>query len=186
VYNRYIGNTGRYVRVEDSPRSGPGGSRGPNTSGPGPNTRGHSPNEHGHDTYTGNMHQLQHAAGEPHAAAPVPARSSGGTASGRGKPNSLLGGFGGLKNLFGGLGGGLLGGGGHGGGLFGGGGGGLKGMFEHLPFGLDLGDLLLLGVLLLFFMDSHDEEFLIILGFFIFSIYKDSKGLPDSKAVNVF
>lgn len=170
MYNRYIGNTGRYVRVEDSPRPGPGGSRGPNTSGPGPNTRGHSPNEHGHDTYTGDTRQMQHAATEPHAAAPVPARSSGG----RGKPAPMLGGFGGLKNLFGGLGGG-----GHGGGLFGGGGGGLKGMFEHLPFGLDLGDLLLLGVLLLFFMDSHDEEFLIILGFFIFSIYKDSKNPLD-------
>jgi hypothetical protein len=143
VYNRYIGNTGRYIRVEDSPpQRGPGPVRRPgppNIPGPG-NVRG----------------------GPPAHQSPPVSRNI--------KKSPQFGPLGGLKGLLGGLGGS------GGGGL--GLGGGLKNMLGHLPFGLDVGDLLLLGLLLLFFVDSHDEEFLIILAFFAYSIYKDSKGVP--------
>ena len=90
-----------------------------------------------------------------------------------GKGKSLFGGLGaGLSNLLGGRGGGpggLLGGlGGFGGGLKG-----LTGMFDHLPFGLDLGDILLFLLLLFFFLESGDEEFLIILAVIAFSFFKE-------------
>jgi len=64
-----------------------------------------------------------------------------------------------------GLFGGLIGG----GGIFGGDG--LKS--PNLPLGLEISDLIILGLLLFLFLESGDEEFLIILGFLAYSIYKD-------------
>ena len=58
--------------------------------------------------------------------------------------------------------------------LFGGGGGKL---FEtNLPFGLELSDLVILALLFFLFIESGDEEFLIILGFLAYSIFKEHKG----------
>lgn len=152
MYNRYIGNTGRYIRVEDSPPQ-----RGP---GPGPHRPGPPHRVQGSHQNPGSGFVR---GGPPvHQTPPVPASHNI-------KKNPLFGSLGGLKGLLGGFGGS------GGGGL---GLGGLKNMLGHLPFGLDVGDLLLLGLLLLFFVDSHDEEFLIILAFFAYSIYKDSKGVP--------
>ncbi len=52
-------------------------------------------------------------------------------------------------------------------------GGGLSGQKGFaLPFGMDAGDLLLLLVLLLVWLDSRDEEFLIILAVMAFSILR--------------
>ena len=65
-------------------------------------------------------------------------------------------------------------------GLFGLGGlGGLGGLSGfgglNLPFGFDTGDLIILALLLFLFIESGDEEFLIILGFLAYSIYKEHK-----------
>jgi len=67
-------------------------------------------------------------------------------------------------------------------GLFGLGGlGGLSGFSGlgglNLPFGLDTGDLIILALLLFLFLESGDEEFLIILGFLAYSVYKEHKAL---------
>ena len=43
-----------------------------------------------------------------------------------------------------------------------------------LPFGLSSGDLVMLALLLFLYIESGDEEFLIILGFLVYSIYKDN------------
>ena len=56
--------------------------------------------------------------------------------------------------------------------LFGGGG---KLLETNLPFGLELSDLIILALLLFLFIESGDEEFLIILGFLAYSIFKDHK-----------
>jgi hypothetical protein len=94
---------------------------------------------------------------------------------------NLFGGFG--KSLFGGGGKGLFGGGGKGlfggagKGLFGGLGDGLKGMLGNLPLGLDIGDLMLFLLLLFLYVESGDEEFLIILGFFAFSLFRETGGV---------
>ena len=50
---------------------------------------------------------------------------------------------------------------------------GFKGMFDHLPFGLDLGDILLLLLLLFFFIESGDEEFIIILVIIAYNIFRE-------------
>jgi len=44
-----------------------------------------------------------------------------------------------------------------------------------LPFGLELSDLVILALLFFLFLESGDEEFLIILGFLAYSIYKDHR-----------
>lgn len=144
VYNRYIGNTGKFVRVEDSPR---------------PNTRNAErlvakppPQHSAPPQQAAPPHQVPPAA-EGVKAANVKAESI--------KSKSLFGGLKGLGGL-GGLGGGL-------GGLTSG----FKGMFDHLPFGLDLGDILLLLLLLFFFFESGDEEFIIILAVIAYSIFKE-------------
>ena len=50
---------------------------------------------------------------------------------------------------------------------------GFKGMFDNLPFGLDITDLLLFLLLLFLFLESGDEEFIIILVIIAISIFKD-------------
>lgn len=137
MYNKYIGNTGKFIRMEDHPRV--------------------------------NAHSTGRTAAKtppPHIPAPHPSATSTASSPHRTqgvKNKPLFGGFGGgLNNLFGGFGGGL-------GGLTSG----FKGMFDHLPFGLDLGDILLLLLLLFFFIESGDEEFIIILGIIVYNIFKD-------------
>ncbi|MCL2402263.1 MAG: hypothetical protein FWC90_06430 [Oscillospiraceae bacterium] len=44
-----------------------------------------------------------------------------------------------------------------------------------LPFGLELSDLIILGLLFFLFIESGDEEFLIILGFLAYSIFKEHR-----------
>jgi hypothetical protein len=51
----------------------------------------------------------------------------------------------------------------------------LKFLESGLPFGLDLSDLIILGLLFFLFIESGDEEFLIILGFLAYSIYKEHR-----------
>ncbi len=48
-----------------------------------------------------------------------------------------------------------------------------SGLGSLLPKNLDAGDLLLLGLLLLLYMDSKDEEFLIILAVVALSIFRE-------------
>lgn len=149
MYNRYIGNTGTYVRVDEPPARTPQSSR---------------------DQVAGSP-----AAPQMFSPPPEPAVK---------KKPSLLGGLGdGLGNLlgaFGGLGGkgsgGLLGalGGGEGGNLLGGITDSVKGLFEHLPFGLEAGDILLFLLLLFFYIESGDDEFLIILAIVAFSLIREN------------
>lgn len=133
MYNRYIGNTGKYVRVEEpehrqEPRHRPEPARHP----------GHTPQ---HPTV---QHEIHHH--EPPR--PEPARAFPG-----------LGGLGSLGNLFKKS---PLFGGGHPGGLL-----------KSLPFGLDIGDLAVLVLLFFLYIESGDEEFLIILAFLAYSFFKD-------------
>ncbi|MCL2408978.1 MAG: hypothetical protein FWC96_05105 [Oscillospiraceae bacterium] len=44
-----------------------------------------------------------------------------------------------------------------------------------LPLGLELSDLVILALLFFLFLESGDEEFLIILGFLAYSIFKDHR-----------
>ena len=137
MYNRYIGNTGKFVRVEDAP-------------------------VYNHP-YAGQTHAQPSPPAPP---PPLPAE----------KNNPPLGGLlSGLGNLFGGSGKGLFGG--SGGGLFGGSGGGmfsgLHGMLDNLPFGLDIGDVLLFLLLLFLFLESGDEEFIIILAIIAINLFRD-------------
>lgn len=142
MYNKYIGNTGQFVRVEDHPRV--------------------------------NAHQSQRTVTKPppppHEPPPPepPTPQHPVTAGIKNKP-SLFGGLGGgLNGLLGGLGGGLKGPGGLGGLSDG-----FRGLFDHLPFGLDIGDILLFLLLLFFFIESGDEEFIIILGAIAYSLFKE-------------
>jgi len=150
VYNKYIGNTGKFVRVEDHP----GGIHPAHRPAAKP-TPLHQPT------------QAIHQAPQPVAAAPPapPAKL---------KNKPLFGGLGsGLSSLLGGS-GSLLGGGSSG--LLGGLGNGFKGlsgMFDNLPFGLDIGDILLFLMLLFLFLESGDEEFIIILAVIAFSLFKE-------------
>jgi len=57
--------------------------------------------------------------------------------------------------------------------LFGGGG---KFLDFDLPFGLDISDLVILCLFFFLYLESKDEEFLIILGFLAYSIFKEHKG----------
>ncbi len=142
MYNKYIGNTGKFVRVEDHARVNAHNAERSLAKPP--------PAEHSMPEHSMPQHSIQQQS-EP----PRPPE--------RAKNKSILGGLGGgLGNLFGGLGGGL-------GGLTGG----FKGMFDHMPFGLDLGDIILLLLLLFFFIESGDEEFIIILGVIAYSIFKE-------------
>ena len=52
-------------------------------------------------------------------------------------------------------------------------GGGLRFLDGLLPFGLETGDLILLVLFLFLFIESGDEEFLIILGFLAYSFFKE-------------
>lgn len=143
MYNRYIGNTGKFTRVEDQFGSG---RRQAQRAAPPP----------------------AHRPDGPAQDAPVP-RPPNLPAQGAPVKNKPL--FGGPGGGFGGL----LGGRGSGG-LLGGLGSGLKGLtgiFDHLPFGLDLGDILLFLLLFFFFIESGDEEFIIILAVIAFSILKE-------------
>ncbi len=139
MYNKYIGNTGKFIRVEDHPRvtaqnTGRPAAKPPPSLNP------------------------AHGQAEPqHPPAPQPQQSKGI------KNKPLFGGLGGgLSNLFGGSGGG-----------FGGLSNSFKGMFDHLPFGLDFGDILLFLLLLFFFLESGDEEFIIILAVIAYNVFKD-------------
>ncbi|MEL4105673.1 hypothetical protein AAFA46_02360 [Oscillospiraceae bacterium WX1] len=142
MYNRYIGNTGKYVRVQDAPtiQNARRGAQGAGAALPAPPSPAHG------DAGIKNKPINAGAAGNGLGSL------FGGLGSGLG---SLLGGRGGLNNLFGGFGNGL------------------KGAFDNLPFGLDIGDLLLFLLLLFFFIESGDEEFLIILAFLAFSIINE-------------
>lgn len=134
MYNRYIGNTGKFTRVNDSPGTHPRHAPGPSLNGPSANKHPAEP----------------HHISAPYAAAPEPPPPPEHEAAKK-KP--------GLLGMLGGLGSNYTGG--------------LNKLFEHLPFGLDVGDLLLFLLLLFFFLESGDEEFLIILGIIAFSIFKE-------------
>jgi hypothetical protein len=106
MYNRYIGNTGRYVREEERlepPRNNITELRAPEAD-----------------------------AGRGAAAAPAPPRAIM-------KKQPLL------KDL-------------------------------SLPFGLDTGDVIILGLLLFLYLESKDEEFLIMLGVLGYALYSEHKG----------
>lgn len=158
LYNRYNGNTGRFIRVEDHH----GGTH-----------QAHQEQVYGSQARSAPaklppVHQQAqlNPVSRQHIPRADPPRLDG-------KNKSLLGGLGGgLSNLLGGLGGsgGLLGG-------FGSGLKGLTGIFDHLPFGLDIGDILTFLILLFLFQESGDEEFLIILAVIAFSVYKDAEGI---------
>lgn len=122
MYNRYIGNTGVFTRVDDVP---PRASAPPRRSpaGAAPRPRAEIPPE----AYNG-----------PEAKVPFSPEIK--------NKSPLLGIFGG---------------------------GGLNGLFDHLPFGLDTGDILLFLLLLFFYLESKDDEFLIILGIMAFSLVKE-------------
>jgi hypothetical protein len=167
------------MRVEDH-QGGAQSARGPAANPP----PVHQPEHHaasGAAFHTPPQHTPAQHTPEPHIPEPPPAAVKnkphhGGLGSGLG---NLPGGFGNGLNSF--LGGGSHGGGGHGGGLLSGGllsglGGGLKGltgMFDHLPFGLDLGDILLFLMLLFLFVESGDDEYIIILAVIAFSLFKE-------------
>lgn len=115
MYNRYIGNTGAFTRVEEA------------------------------DDMNRSRAQPAFSAPPPPAASPKASQPSGNTAFGLG---GLLSGLSGsLKNV--------------------------TGLFGHMPFGLDLGDILLFLLLFLFFLESGDEEFLVILAVIAFGLFKD-------------
>jgi hypothetical protein len=142
VYNKYIGNTGKYIRVEDHPRVNAQNAGRPAAKPP------------------LSLHQAPQEPIPQH----IPEKHAATTQQTKGIKN---------KSLFGGLGGGLgnlLGG-------FSGGFGGLsnsfRGMFDHLPFGLDFGDILLFLLLLFFFIESGDEEFIIILAVIAYNLFKE-------------
>jgi hypothetical protein len=163
VYNKYIGNTGRFIRVEDHPRANTHNAGRPAVTPP----PSHNPMSE---------HPIpEHPMPQQHE--PVKQVASSHRTEGiKNKP--LFSGLGGgLNNLIGGLGSGLGGiFGGHGGGHVGGPGGltdGLKGMFDHLPFGLDIGDILLFLLLFFFFIESGDEEFIFILAIIAYGMFKD-------------
>ena len=139
MYNKYIGNTGKFIRVEDHRGRREGASRtsaAPSQSGV--TARSSRPSA-GSSAARGKKHP-------PFRGAPQriirPARRLGRQGGG----------------LLGGLGGGLKG---------------LTGMFDHLPFGLDIGDILLFLMLFFFFLESGDEEFIIILAVIAFSLFKE-------------
>ena len=140
MYNKYIGNTGRFVRVEDQPWV--------NTHSAGRSAALLPPPD-----ITGPQNPLETKAAAPPNRTDVTDVKSKSPIGGRG---------GGLISLFGGLGGGL-------GGLTSS----FKGMFDHMPFGLDFGDILLFLLLFFFFIESGDEEFIIILGIIAYSMFKD-------------
>ena len=108
MYNRYIGNTGKYYRMEDAPV-----------------------------TQRRETVPVQHAQPKPEEQYGYRERHDAGK-----KPS-----------------------------LFGGGG--LHFLDSILPFGLETGDLILLILFLFLFIESGDEEFLIILGFLAFSFFKE-------------
>ena len=156
MYNKYIGNTGKFTRVEESPRVNAQTQR-PVIKPPPPAippVLEHSAPE---------RVMSEHTTSPAHSAIPHPPRVGS-----KNKP-SLFGGLGGgLNGLLGGLGGGLKG--------IGGAGGlsdSFRGMFDHLPFGLDIGDILLLLLLLFFFIESGDEEFIIILAVIAYNLFKE-------------
>lgn len=138
MYNRYIGNTGKFVRVNDGQ--------------PFDKERTHP--------FRGQMP----SAPLPPGPAPPPSNLKNSA-----PPGGLFGGLG--KGLFDGLGKGLFGGSGKS--LLGGLGKGINDIFGNLPFGLDVGDILLFLLLLFFFLESGDEEFIIILGIFAISLFKE-------------
>lgn len=137
MYNKYIGNTGKFIRVEEPIRENPSTVARPAAKPP------------------------PAAVAQAHDVAPPPVKNKslfGGLGS--------LGGLGGLGRL-GGLGGlGRLGGLNNLTGSF-------KGLFDHLPFGLDIGDILLFLLLFFFFIESGDEEFIIILAVIGYSMFKE-------------
>ncbi|NLM83766.1 MAG: hypothetical protein GX189_03550 [Clostridiales bacterium] len=149
MYNRYIGNTGRVIRVEEAPPPPPRGGihhRPPppppppeEPPPPPPPSAAHAPPKPGGAWQSSGFKSFPSAFTSPR---------SGGALSGL------------LKNFSGGL---------RDGPSF------LKGLLGNLPFGLDLGDILLLLLLLFFYIESGDEEFLIILAFLVFSIVKEGK-----------
>ncbi len=137
MYNKYIGNTGKFVRVEDQPRV--------NTRSAGRSAAISPPTD-----IAESQNPIENETVAPPHRTDV-------------KSKSLFGGLGsGLSSLFGGRGGGL-------GGLTSS----VKGMFDHMPFGLDFGDILLFLLLFFFFIESGDEEFIIILGIIVYSMFKD-------------
>lgn len=112
MYNRYLGNTGRYERVTEAP-----------------------------------VRRIANSHG-----APPPARHAElvNVGAERQKPPPI--GGGGLGNIFKSL--------------------NLNFLNINLPFGLDLGDIMLLLILFLLYLDTKDDEFLIILVFMGFNLFK--------------
>jgi hypothetical protein len=159
VYNRYIGNTGTYHRVEEPPnvrvlreRNARQGNQ-PMQQAARQAAAAQAAAEKQHIDSRQNAYQQAAPAfgpapqGGPHTGPREPRRQS--------IPSlSSLFGFKNKPSLSGG--------------------GGLLGFLDHLlPAGIDAGDLLLLLFLLFFFLESGDDEFLIILAVIAFSIFKD-------------
>jgi hypothetical protein len=148
VYNKYIGNSGKFIRVEEHPRVNAHNAE---------RSAAKPPPQHSMPQHI----MPEHLIPEPAVPQQLSARPVGGSKT---KP-TLFGGLGGgLSNLLGGK------------GLGGGPGGltdGFRGMFDHLPFGLDIGDILLFLLLLFFFIESGDEEFIIILAVIAYSMFKE-------------
>jgi hypothetical protein len=99
MYNRYVGNTGKYYRVDDPQTPGPGRAENARTASRGP---------------------------APRAVTPFAGRSEGG----------------------------------------------LRKRINIVGIDIELSDLILLLMLFLLFIDSGDEEFLMILGFLALTIFK--------------
>ena len=148
MYNRYIGNTGRVIRMEEAPPppSRAGIHRPPPAPPPEEKPLPPPPNESRAPGMGGGWQNTGFKAFPNTYTSP----RSGGFPPLSGLLKNFSGGLRDSQNF-------------------------LKGLFGNLPFGLDLGDILLLLLLLFFYIESGDEEFLIILAFLVFSIVKDGK-----------
>ena len=138
MYNRYIGNTGKYYRVSEPHDYERYESRGPRSDGAHFEDEQRDFSGPGRDERRGETHERRR--GESDCGRDPGARQK--TRDNKKKPSFF--------NL-----------------------GGLKGVFDSiLPFGLDMNDLILLLLFLFLFIESGDEEFLIILAFLTFSIFR--------------
>jgi hypothetical protein len=169
VYNRYVGNTGTYHRVEEPPNVRVLRERNIQQARQQEAARQAAAER---QAFEASQQQAREHAAAASRGGPVPrgaAPFSGGQQYGdrhseqRSHPASNGGGLSSLLSMFGFKNKPSLSR-----------GGGLNGFLDHLlPAGFDVGDILLLLFLLYFFIESGDEEFLIILGVIAFSIFKD-------------
>ena len=139
IYNRYVGNSGRFTRVNDGP-----GTPGASSFGPRPGQPYQSP-PHSEPPNTGPPPGSPQGFGPP----PDPPPFQGPPPNTK-PPGKFLGGLGEMLNGI-------------------------------LPFGLEVGDLMLLLLLLFLYTQSHDEEFLIILVVLGYTLYKSHGGKPLTK-----